>query len=168
MNAETVNAHPPAAAPTSSIGERLKRLRTKRGLTQTQLAIRANTTAMHIMDMENGYDSFEGRLTEIADALKCNPMWLETGLGGTAPVKPAANAKSTASTTDKETESQHNLSRLVVDLGHELENITDAARTRISGLVLQLLDNPKEKYTIAAKAQQAALRGAAPRSDALK
>lgn len=66
---------------THPIGRRLKAARKKAGLSQCQLAIQANTTAMHIMDMENGYNDFEGKLESISNALNCYPTWLETGTG---------------------------------------------------------------------------------------
>lgn len=168
MNAESTTTHPLTDAPKRSIGERLKLIRIKRGLTQTQLAIQASTTATHIMDMENGYDSFEGRLTEIAEALNCNPLWLETGLGTAALAKPASTPiqpgqKATArgaGESESSTERPSNLSKIVVDLGHELEQITETARTRITSLLIQLIEHPEKRHLIAEKAQQAALRRA--------
>ena len=81
MSNAALQEESPQTQPLQTIGGRLKALRLETGLTQSRLAIQSGTTAMHIMDMENGYNDFEGKLDTIANALGCEPQWLQTGKG---------------------------------------------------------------------------------------
>lgn len=75
MNAPVTKRSP------NTLANRIRSCRHKCRLTQAGLAIKSCTTTMEIIELENGYDDLESALGRIAQAVNCNPAWLETGLG---------------------------------------------------------------------------------------
>lgn len=88
MSNSALRDETPQPPPLQTVGGRLRALRMKAGFTQCRLAIQSGTTAMHIMDIENGYDDFQGKLHDIAKALNCEPQWLKTGKNKTRATTP--------------------------------------------------------------------------------
>ncbi|AVX38543.1 helix-turn-helix domain-containing protein [Yersinia massiliensis] len=69
----------------SSTAERVKRLRTELGLTQSGLAIKAGIRQQTIQRIEAGVTERPRYLLEIATALNCEPKWLIYGSDGISP-----------------------------------------------------------------------------------
>jgi len=68
-------------------GKRLRAMRKAAGLTQVELAKRANITQGAISDLERGESkaSHSDTLVALAKVLECNPEWLSTGRGSPVP-----------------------------------------------------------------------------------
>lgn len=64
-----------------TIGNRIKEVRTRLGLTQMQLAKNAGVKQSTIADLERGHTNRSPSITQIAMALGVNPDWLVTGKG---------------------------------------------------------------------------------------
>lgn len=64
-----------------NLGGRVKEARTKRGLKQAQLAELAGTTQAVISALEKRDSKTSEQIFELADALRINPRWLQTGHG---------------------------------------------------------------------------------------
>jgi transcriptional regulator with XRE-family HTH domain len=64
-----------------SIGQRIKERRKAIGLTQSQLAAKVGMKQSSISELENGDSSSTTNVAKIAQALKVNALWLETGAG---------------------------------------------------------------------------------------
>ena len=143
-----------AAGKETTTGGRLKALRSRARLTQTRLAIESGTTAMHIMDLENGHEDFEGKLTLMAKALGCNPLWLETGIGdpgihtATAERSPRHPPNLAAATPSSE------LANIFVSLGREMESITTPTRNELTHLLKALADHPNKRHDLARQVDQ--------------
>ncbi|OKP31334.1 XRE family transcriptional regulator [Serratia fonticola] len=63
------------------IGDRVKQLRFKRGVTQAELAARTQTSQQAIQQLEDGKVKRPRYLLELASALGCDASWLLTGKG---------------------------------------------------------------------------------------
>ncbi|WP_273208736.1 helix-turn-helix domain-containing protein [Marinobacter subterrani] len=135
-------------------GDRLKALRTKAKLTQSRLAIRAGTTSMHIMDLENGSDDFEDKLQSIAQALECNAQWLRTGKGPAMAAShangiQAKSAASAAGTIMPDQAQNRVISEIIVSLGTALETIDPPDREKITRFIQKLAEHPDKKWDLA-------------------
>ncbi|MGP2900533.1 XRE family transcriptional regulator [Serratia ureilytica] len=64
-----------------SIAERVKMRRNELGLTQAELAVRANTSQQAIQQLEDGKTKRPRYLPELASALGCDVRWLLSGQG---------------------------------------------------------------------------------------
>lgn len=64
-----------------NLGGRLMQARERRGLTQSQLAALVDTDQANISALETRDSRTSELLFELADALKINPRWLQTGEG---------------------------------------------------------------------------------------
>lgn len=64
-----------------NLGKRVLNAREKRGLTQAQLAELAGTSQAAISALENRDSKTSEQVFELADALRVNPRWLQTGAG---------------------------------------------------------------------------------------
>src|SRR3990167_1749359 len=62
-----------------NMGHRLKKVRFERGLKQTELAEKANTTQQSIQKIESGLSKGGRIIEQIADALSIHPSWLQFG-----------------------------------------------------------------------------------------
>lgn len=76
MTDDIIKVHESAEA---GVGERLRTLRTAKGLTQTQLADLAGTNQAVIQKIENGKSIRPRRLAALAVVLGVNPAWLAWG-----------------------------------------------------------------------------------------
>lgn len=140
-------------------GERLKALRLRAGLNQARLAIQAGTTAMHIMDLENGSDDFEDKLQSIAQALGCNAKWLRTGQGRAMATgdasevqpKPATNVEQQPSAVPESSQNK-GVSETIVTLGSLLEGFSPPARQKFTSIVQKLAEDPDKKWDLAMQA----------------
>lgn len=63
----------------SHIGDRIRRARKERGLTQNELAKQAKVLQSTIADLERGHTEKSTSLVEIADVLGVSALWLTTG-----------------------------------------------------------------------------------------
>lgn len=63
------------------LGGRVKIAREKRGLTQAKLAELASTSQAVVSALEKRDSKTSEQLFELADALRVNPRWLQTGQG---------------------------------------------------------------------------------------
>lgn len=61
------------------IGERVRRVRADKGLTQTQLGEASKTNQAVIQKIENGASLRPRQIMHIARALEVNPAWLQFG-----------------------------------------------------------------------------------------
>lgn len=66
-----------------TISERLKQKRSELKLTQSELALKAGVKQQSIQQIEAGVTQRPRFLIEIANALQCDPVWLQHGNGGT-------------------------------------------------------------------------------------
>ena len=65
-----------------TISERLKQKRSELKLTQSELALKAGVKQQSIQQIEAGVTQRPRFLIEIANALQCDPVWLQHGNGG--------------------------------------------------------------------------------------
>ncbi|MDQ7100918.1 helix-turn-helix transcriptional regulator [Serratia sp. MF2] len=65
-----------------TLSDRLKQKRNELNLTQAQLAELAGTTQQTIQQVEAGLTKRPRFLVELAQALKCDPLWLLYGNSG--------------------------------------------------------------------------------------
>ncbi|WP_277967070.1 helix-turn-helix domain-containing protein [Pantoea trifolii] len=65
-----------------TISERLKQKRSELKLTQSELALKAGVKQQSIQQIEAGVTQRPRFLIEIANALQCDPVWLQHGKGG--------------------------------------------------------------------------------------
>jgi len=68
-----------------AIGDRIKKVRTRKGLTQIELAELAGVKQARISALERNLDTKTKYLVEIAGALGVDPNWLNSGLGDETP-----------------------------------------------------------------------------------
>lgn len=76
-----------------TLADRVKHLRTKLKLTQPKLAEKAGVTQSTISNIEKGIRKRPREIVRIAEALRVNPQWLETGKGSETPVYPSSKAE---------------------------------------------------------------------------
>jgi SOS-response transcriptional repressor LexA len=74
----------------STFGNRLRARRKQMGLEQVDLAKISGTSQSTISDIERGRNEGSKALLSLAKALRCNPIWLQTGEG--TPEGPMQNA----------------------------------------------------------------------------
>ncbi|EOC1555905.1 helix-turn-helix transcriptional regulator [Cronobacter dublinensis] len=65
-----------------TLSERLKKKRLERNMTQTELATKAGVKQQSIQLIEAGVTQRPRFLFEIAQALDCDPLWLQYGRKG--------------------------------------------------------------------------------------
>ncbi|EMA8652913.1 helix-turn-helix transcriptional regulator [Cronobacter dublinensis] len=65
-----------------TLSERLKKKRLERNMTQTELASKAGVKQQSIQLIEAGVTQRPRFLFEIAQALDCDPLWLQYGRKG--------------------------------------------------------------------------------------
>ncbi|MBP2155725.1 helix-turn-helix domain-containing protein [Erwinia rhapontici] len=65
-----------------TISERLKQKRSELNMTQSELAIKAGVKQQSIQQIEAGVTQRPRFLFEIANALQCDPVWLQYGKSG--------------------------------------------------------------------------------------
>ncbi|NUW61920.1 helix-turn-helix domain-containing protein [Cronobacter muytjensii] len=65
-----------------TLSERLKKKRLERNMTQTELATKAGVKQQSIQLIEAGVTQRPRFLFEIAQALNCDPLWLQYGNKG--------------------------------------------------------------------------------------
>ncbi|ELY5947101.1 helix-turn-helix transcriptional regulator [Cronobacter sakazakii] len=65
-----------------NLSERLKKKRLERNMTQTELASKAGVKQQSIQLIEAGVTQRPRFLFEIAQALDCDPLWLQYGRKG--------------------------------------------------------------------------------------
>ncbi|PKH21455.1 transcriptional regulator [Enterobacterales bacterium CwR94] len=68
-----------------TISERLKQKRSELNMTQSELAIKAGIKQQSIQQIEAGVTQRPRFLFEIANALHCDPVWLQYGKSGSHP-----------------------------------------------------------------------------------
>ncbi|RKR53193.1 helix-turn-helix protein [Yokenella regensburgei] len=64
-----------------ALSDRLKQKRIELNLTQTQLAELSGTNQQTIQQVESGKTKRPRYIVELAQALKCDPLWLLYGTG---------------------------------------------------------------------------------------
>lgn len=64
-----------------NLSEKIKKRRKELGLTQTELANLVGTTQQNIGKIEKGENQNTALIVPISIALKCDPKWLEMGIG---------------------------------------------------------------------------------------
>jgi len=65
-----------------TISERLKQKRSELKMTQSELALKAGVKQQSIQQIEAGVTKRPRFLLEIANALQCDPVWLQHGKSG--------------------------------------------------------------------------------------
>lgn len=130
--------------PKTTIADRLKEAREHAGLSQSYVAIDSGTTSLHIIDLENGCEDFEGKAVAIARALSCNPVWLETGFGE-GPGKSRTMHQENAS---NQTPNAQNLVRILDEMGKAMEQVDQETRKKLRTAMYQLTMRPKDRKTV--------------------
>lgn len=86
-----------------SISERVKLRRVELGLTQAELAVRANTSQQAIQQLEDGKTKRPRYLPELAVALGCSVKWIVTGSKDESDVLPPESEWGVVDAWDKDT-----------------------------------------------------------------
>lgn len=86
-----------------SISERVKLRRVELGLTQAELAVRANTSQQAIQQLEDGKTKRPRYLPELAAALGCSVKWIVTGSKDESDVLPPESEWGVVDAWDKNT-----------------------------------------------------------------
>lgn len=86
-----------------SISERVKLRRVELGLTQAELAVRANTSQQAIQQLEDGKTKRPRYLPELAAALNCSVKWIVTGSKDESDVLPPQSEWGVVDAWDKNT-----------------------------------------------------------------
>ncbi len=79
---------PDAPPADETVGDRVRRVRTKRGMSQAELSRLSGLKQPTISSLEQGKSNTSGAIASIADALGVDALWLETGLGDETLGKP--------------------------------------------------------------------------------
>lgn len=86
-----------------NIAERVKSRRIELGMTQAELAIKANTSQQAIQQLEDGKTRRPRYLPELSSALRCSIKWLLTGVEEGVDALPPENEWGTVDAWDKNT-----------------------------------------------------------------
>lgn len=154
-------------------GERIRKLRDHRGLTQKALAKKAGVSQGTIGNLEAGIRKNPRALLAIAEALRTTPQWLESGKGSsplvdaTAARAPIADTNVTIGTQSAPTGdvpmtaefNPINVSNTIHLLGKFLGMYDENSKTAIAGWMQTLVNKPNQAPDIARKMALLAAEG---------